>query len=57
MNRKSDQQLGLTYEGSHYVAARRLRERVNGLEGFSCLLVDARGSGLSGKPTGEINYR
>lgn len=30
---------------------------VDGLEGFSCVLVDARGHGLSGKPTGETVYR
>jgi pimeloyl-ACP methyl ester carboxylesterase len=28
---------------------------VDELEGFSCVLVDARGHGLSGKTTGEIN--
>jgi pimeloyl-ACP methyl ester carboxylesterase len=29
---------------------------VNGLEGFSGLLVDARGHGLTGKPAGETDY-
>jgi pimeloyl-ACP methyl ester carboxylesterase len=29
---------------------------VDGLEGFSCVLVDARGHGLSGKPAGETDF-